>query len=227
MQTGEAFFAFLLHQADAVVVRLFSDQLLVIFEQSMTQSNHKVVRLLEDLLEGNVRDALYLSVLGERLAGDNVDTLLLKNVAELDGRGLAQIVNIRLVGQAEHADRIRDLLHLGNDLAGNKDRLVLVALAGSEDDLGLRRELLVDEPRVDRDAVTADADARGQDIDARMAVGELDELEYVDAHLVADDGQLVRVSDVDVAEGILGQLAHLGGQVVGLVYDALCRGPFS
>ena len=69
MQTGEAFFAFLLHQADAVVVRLFSDQLLVIFEHSMTQSNHKVVRLLEDLLEGNVRDALYLSVLGERLAG--------------------------------------------------------------------------------------------------------------------------------------------------------------
>ena len=58
----------------------------------MTQSNHKIVRLLEDLLEGNVRDALYLSVLGERLAGDNVDTLLLKNVAELDGRGLAQIV---------------------------------------------------------------------------------------------------------------------------------------
>ena len=149
----------------------------------MSQSNHKVVRLLEDLLEGNVRDTLYLCILGERLAGDNVDALLLKNVAELDGRGLAQIVNVRLVGQAEHADRIRDLLQLGNDLAGNKDRLVLVALAGSEDDLGLRRELLVDEPRVDRDTVAADADARGQDIDARMAVGELDELEYVDAQM--------------------------------------------
>ena len=30
----------------------------------------------------------------------------------------------------------------------------------------------------------------------------------------ADDGQLVRVSDVDVAEGVLGQLAHLGDLVI-------------
>ena len=52
-----------------------------------------------------------------------------------------------------------------------------------------------------------------------MAVCQLDQLKNVNAHLVADDGQLVCVSDIDITEGVLGQLAHFGGQVVGLVND--------
>ena len=90
-------------------------------------------------------------------------------------------------------------------------RLVLVALACRKDNLCLRRELLVDKPRVNCDAVAANADTRGQDVNARMAVCQLDQLKNVNAHLVADDGQLVCVSDVDITEGVLGQLAHFGG----------------
>ena len=50
------------------------------------------------------------------------------------------------------------------------------ALARGEDDLGLRRELLVDEPRIDRDAVTADADTGRVDVYSGVAVCKLDEL---------------------------------------------------
>ena len=56
-----------------------------------------------------------------------------------------------------------------------------------------------------------------------MAVCQLDQLKNVNAHLVANDGQLVCVSDIDITEGILGQLAHFGGQVVGLVNDTLLK----
>ncbi|EEF93744.1 hypothetical protein CATMIT_01623, partial [Catenibacterium mitsuokai DSM 15897] len=54
-----------------------------------------------------------------------------------------------------------------------------------------------------------------EDVDARMAVGQPDQFPHVDAELVADDRQLVGEGDVDVAEGVLGELAHLGGARVG------------
>ena len=144
-------------------------------------------------------------------------------MAQLDGRRLTQIVNVRLVGQAKHADRVGYLLHLCYNLVSDEVRLVLVALACRKDNLSLRRELLVDKPRVNCDAVAANTDTRGQDVNTRMAVCQLDQLKYVNAHLVADDGQLVCVSDIDITEGILGQLAHFGGQVVGLVNDTLLK----
>ena len=68
--------------------------------------------------------------------------------------------------------------------------------------------------------------SRSQDVNTRMAVCQLDQLKYVNAHLVADNGQLVCVSDIDITEGILGQLAHFGGQVIGLVNDTLLKHPF-
>ena len=59
------------------------------------------------------------------------------------------------------------------------------------------------------------------DVHARMAVGQLDELEDVDAETVADFAQLIGIGDVDVAERVLRQLAHLGGQIVGQTDRAL------
>ena len=75
-------------------------------------------------------------------------------------------------------------------------------------------ELLMDEPRVDRDAVSADADAGGMHVHSGVAVGKLDELEHVDAEPVADLAELVGIGDVDVAERVFRQLAHLGSQII-------------
>lgn len=63
-----------------------------------------------------------------------------------------------------------------------------------------------------------------QDVDARVLVGQLDELPDVDAQLVADQRQLVRESDVDVAERVLGELGHLGGAGVGEMQVGLAEG---
>ena len=47
---------------------------------------HQIIRLVQNLLERYVRDALYLTALRERLTCDDVHALLLKDVAQLDGR---------------------------------------------------------------------------------------------------------------------------------------------
>ena len=69
--------------------------------------------------------------------------------------------------------------------------------------------------------MAAHAHAGVVDVHPGMAVGQLDELEDVDAQPVADLAQLVGIGDVDVAEGVLHQLAHLGGEVVGDADGAL------
>ena len=88
-------------------------------------------------------------------------------------------------------------------------RLALVDLAGGTDQPGLLRVLRDDEPGIDGDAMATDAGAGLQDVDARVAVGQRDQLENVDVQPVGDDRQLVGQRDVDVAEGVLGQLRHL------------------
>ncbi|MNZ37425.1 hypothetical protein D3C78_548700 [compost metagenome] len=87
------------------------------------------------------------------------------------------------------------------------------------DDLGSIRVLVDDKPGVDRDAVTAYAATRLQDIDAGVAVGQGDQFPHIDALLVTDERQFVGKGDIDVTEGVLGQLAHLGG--AGFGRDAL------
>ena len=48
-----------------------------------------------------------------------------------------------------------------------------------------------------------------------MAVGQVDELPDVHSGPVADEGQLVGEGDIEVTEGVLRQLGHLGGGGVG------------
>ena len=98
-----------------------------------------------------------------------------------------------------------------SDLVEHVRRLAVVDLARGADQPGLLGRGVDDEPRIDGDAVAADARARLQDVDARVAVGEPDHLPDVDAELVADHRQLVGEGDVDVAVGVLDELGHLGG----------------
>ncbi|MNZ59700.1 hypothetical protein D3C78_777440 [compost metagenome] len=54
-----------------------------------------------------------------------------------------------------------------------------------------------------------------QDIDARVAVGQVDQFPDIDIQLVADDRQFIGEGDIHVAEAVFGQLAHFGGAGVG------------
>src|SRR6266542_2002631 len=67
------------------------------------------------------------------------------------------------------------------------------------------------EPRVHRDAVPADRDARPVQVAVRLAVGRRYDLVHVDACGAGEPGELVGERDVDVAVGRLGQLGELGG----------------
>ncbi len=85
-----------------------------------------------------------------------------------------------------------------------------------------------DEPRIDGDAVAADAGAGREDVDPRVAVGEADHLPHVEVHRIGDDRQLVGEGDVDVAVGVLDQLGHfrragVGGDA-GPAHEALVEG---
>jgi hypothetical protein len=95
---------------------------------------------------------------------------------------------------------------LGEDAGGAR----VVDAAGGLDQRGVGRRGGGDEPRVDRDAVAADAGAGAEDLHARVAVGQADHLPYVEAEARAHVGELVGEGDVDVAEGVLRELGQLG-----------------
>lgn len=105
-------------------------------------------------------------------------------------RAFAQVVNIRFKSEAKTGDRqfagpfvggIQAVRDLRFHLFDNPFRLMVVDLASGADQTRLLRVLRHDKPRVDGDAVAADARARLQDIDARMAVCRADQLPDVNA----------------------------------------------
>ena len=65
---------------------------------------------------------------------------------------------------------------------------------------------------VDRDAVAADARPRREAHEAeRLGRRGVDDLPHVEAHPLAEEGELVDERDVDVAEHVLEELGQLGG----------------
>lgn len=86
-----------------------------------------------------------------------------------------------------------------------------VGLEGEADKVGSLGIVADQEPRVDRDAVAADARAGVEDVDARVLVRDADDLGDVHAADAADLGKLVGEGDVHRAEGVLDDLGHLGG----------------
>lgn len=86
---------------------------------------------------------------------------------------------------------------------------------GETDEVGRLGVVADQEPRVDRDAVAADARAGVEDVHARVLVGDADDLGDVHAADAADLGELVGEGDVHRAEGVLDDLGHLGGADVG------------
>ena len=137
----------------------------------------------------------------------------------LQRRGLADVVDVLLVGEAVDADLRgvgdaalgHDLVRAAHDVLGHGG----VGLQGETDEVGRLGVVAHQEPRVDRDAVAADARARVEDVDARVLVRDADDLGDVHAADAADLGELVGEGDVDRAECVLDDLGHLGGADVG------------
>ena len=96
-----------------------------------------------------------------------------------------------------------------------------VHLARSADERRLLWRARDQEPGVHGDAMPADARARLENVDARVPIGEADDLPHAHAELVGHQRKLVREGDVDVTEAILDQLDHFGRIGGRLEADAL------
>lgn len=133
----------------------------------------------------------------------------------LQRRGLANIVYVLLVGEAVDAD-LRGIgdAALRHDLVGPVHDVLGhggVGLKGEADKVGRLGVVADQEPRVDRNAVAADARTGVEDVHTRVLVGDADDLGDVHAADAADLGELVGEGDVHRAEGVLDDLGHLGG----------------
>jgi len=134
---------------------------------------------------------------------------------ELERRALADIVDVLLVGKAveSYAAAVGDavLLHYLVNAIEDEFRLAVVGLHAFVDDLREGRIVANEEPRIDRDAMPADAGARLEDVHARVHVADADDLVHIHIVVPADAGEFVRECDVDRAEGVLHDLGHFRG----------------
>ena len=173
--------------------------------------------VVRQFLRAGVDFALVAVLRNIRVVIGRVGALLDEQVDHVQRRAFAVIVDIGLVGRAEHQHlravqgflvavqnrhgALNDILrHAGVDFAGSFNQAgVVIKLTR------LPREV----ERVERDAVAAEARARIKRLETvRLRLGGLDDLPDVDAHAVADDGHFVCKADVDVAVGVFEQLLH-------------------
>lgn len=142
-------------------------------------------------------------------------------------RRFAEVVDVWLKGESHHCDCWLAVVfeleaeHCVLHFLGTPECLVVVDFARFCNQLALNGEVGSDEVWVDGDAVSAHSASRLQDVDARMLVGEGDELPHVDARLVADERQLVGESNLHVARGVFCEFAHLCRLAVCAVERAL------
>jgi hypothetical protein len=100
-----------------------------------------------------------------RFDGEHLQTGVSEVRGDLDRGGFAEVIDVRLEGEAEAGDD-GILARGGADLRDDVVRLGVIDLAGGAEKAGLRRRGVDDEPRVDRDAVSADAGAGLKDLHA-------------------------------------------------------------
>lgn len=142
-------------------------------------------------------------------------------------RRFAEVVDVWLERESHHCDCWLAVVfeleaeHCVLHFLGTPECLVVVDFARFGYQLALNGEVGCDEVWVDGNAVSAHSASRLQDVDARMLVGESDELPHVDARLVADERQLVGEGNLHVARGVFCKLAHFCSLAVCAVERAL------
>ena len=93
----------------------------------------------------------------------------------------------------------------------NEIRHTVIDLSGCQNDVGKSRIIAYQEPRINGNAVAANARSRSQNVDTGMLVGNPDNLIHIHIIGAADLRQLIGKCNVDITEGILYYLGHLCG----------------
>src|SRR2546428_4035140 len=166
---------------------------------------------------GSIGEILDRSIIEHGVVFAHLRAGMTKQLDHADGWTLADISDIRLVRPAERQDhrsieRADGCAHEINDMTGHR----VVNLARGRDqsrELGRR---LHDEPRIDRDAVSANTGAWPQETHPWVAASKLDRVPNVDADALSDQRELVRKGDIHVPVRVLHQLHELGCRRVGL-----------
>jgi len=212
----------LLDRADVMAIQddLAFELAPVLLDVVVLDHNDHHIHLGEELVEVEdlVLDNLFLGEEGvEGLEGTCEMALL--DVKHLEGRALADVIDVLLVGKAVEADAavVGDavLLHNLVNALEDEDGLVIVGLHRLVNDL---RELGIvahKEPGINADAVTAHAGTGLEDVHTRVHIADADDL--IDIHIIvtADAAELVGKGDIDGAVGVLDHLGHLGRADVG------------
>ena len=145
--------------------------------------------------------------------------MALLDVQHLEGRTLADVVHVLLVGQAIETDTaiVRDVVRLHDlvDAFQHEHRLVVVGLHGFINDLGQLRVVAHEEPGINRDTVSADTGAGLEDVHARVHIADLDDLIYIHIVVPTDAAEFISKSNVNSTVGVFNNLGHLGGTDVG------------
>ena len=153
------------------------------------------------------------------------ETALAQDPNDIRRRTLTHIIHIRLICHTQGSDRrVVDIGDYRADEIGNASGLCIVDRPRGPDQTGFIRSCIHDEPRIDRDAVSADARTGSQDVHAWMVVGQGDCFAHVDAQVLRHATELVRERDVDISIGIFHQLDRLGRGGVGQYYFAFDEG---
>src|SRR5690606_1427542 len=84
----------------------------------------------------------------------------------------------------------------------------IIHFAGNADERRIVRSDVDDEPRVHGDAMSANARAGPQYIDAWVTIGKADHFPHVQFHLVSDNGKLVGKGNVHIAVAVFDKLCH-------------------
>ena len=221
----------LANRADVVAIQNhFTSELVpVLFDVVVLDHNDHHIHLGEELVEVEdlVLDNLLLGEEGvEGL--ERTGKVALLDVEHLEGRTLADVIDVLLVGEAVEADAavVGDavLLHNLVDALEDEDWLVVIGLHRLVDDLGQLGIVAHEEPGIDADAVAAYTGAGLEDVHAGVHIADADDL--IDIHIVvtADAAELVGKGDVDSTVGVLDDLGHLGRADVGDDDFALAEG---
>lgn len=165
--------------------------LLVVKNMLVLDENDHHVNTLEELVEVGVLILGDPVVLKERvIALERPCEVTLLRLKHLEGRGLTEVVDVLLVGEAvePHPAVVGDavLLHDLVDAVEDECRLAVVGLHGLVNDLCKLRVIAHEEPRVNGDAVAAHAGTRLKNIHTRVHVADPDDLVHVHVVVAAD-----------------------------------------
>src|SRR5690554_179506 len=198
------------------------------FKGLMIHQQYDNVRLIKCILDIYKRDAfqcwrqhLDIWLNCQNLTGMAVNQLF----ADCQRWAFTQVINIRFEGQAETRDcylfgcfvwiSAKTFTYGFTYLVYHPLRLAIIDFPRGANQTSLVRRLADNEPRVNRNTVTAHPRSRLKDVDPWMPVSQRNEFPYIDIKLVTDNGKLIGKGNIHIAEAVFRQLCHLCSTGIG------------